>query len=103
MTGGPEFGLDGADRAPIATAPLPSFKQDPAGGITLRGNGRFGLIYDEFAGGSSDVTLSTRLRVDVDVRHQTDGGVTFGGRIRAQAQTGTGTTVNAPTLYATWD
>ncbi len=106
---GSEFGLDlpeaRQDPLEVATLDAPSFQQTPTGGIVLRGNGRFGLLYqDEGVGGrDADVTVSSRLRLDVDISTKTDGGVTFGGRIRAQASSGEPTGIGPAKLYATWD
>lgn len=57
----------------VATAGL------AAAEVTLSGSGRFGLVYD-----GTDTTIHTRLRVNIDAKMETDGGVTFGGRIRLQ-------------------
>jgi hypothetical protein len=106
---GSEFGLDlpEARQDLVDDAPLdaPSFQQTPTGGIVLRGNGRFGLLYqDEGLGGrDADVSVNSRLRLDVDISTKTDGGVTFGGRIRAQASSGEPTGIGPAKLYATWD
>ena len=59
-------------------------------GSYLRGNGRFGLLYQEQGNEPADVTVSTRLRLDLDISHETDSGVTVGGRVRAQASGGRG-------------
>jgi hypothetical protein len=108
VDGGGHFGL--VPPGGVATAAenresgsAPSFQQPPRTGVVLQGNGRFGLLYQEQGDASADVTVSTRLRLDIDVSHETDSGVTFGGRVRAQASAGSGTTLNAPTLYATWN
>lgn len=51
--------------------------------VTLSGSGRFGVLYSD-NGVSSDTLIHTRLRVNIDAKMETDGGVTFGGRIRMQ-------------------
>jgi hypothetical protein len=108
LDGDGRFGLfapDGVDNGPEAReAPtLPSFAEPPKTGINLRGSGRFGLLYEDLADEESDVTLSTRLRLDIDVSHETDSGVVFGGRIRAEGSAGEGTTLNAPQISARWN
>lgn len=72
--------------------------------VTLSGYGRFGLQYDDSAAvGDSDTTVYTRMRLNIDASKETDGGVTFGGRIRAQYQNGNATTNLSPALmYATY-
>ena len=54
-------------------------------------------------GRDADVSVNSRLRLDVDISTKTDGGVTFGGRIRAQASSGEPTGIGPAKLYATWD
>ena len=108
MEGNGQFGLfppSAAAKIPEERGAVtaPSFQQPPRTGIVLRGTGRFGLLYQEQGNEPADVTVSTRLRLDLDISHETDSGVTVGGRVRAQASGGSGTGLNAPTLYATWD
>ena len=57
----------------VATAGL------AAAEVTLSGSGRFGLVYD-----GDETSVHTRIRVNIDAMTETDGGVTFGGRIRIQ-------------------
>jgi hypothetical protein len=106
MADGAEFGLvlPEARQDPL-DIDAPSFQQTPTGGIVLRGNGRFGLLYQEegVGGRDADVSVNSRLRLDVDISTKTDGGVTFGGRIRAQASSGEPTGIGPAKLYATWD
>ncbi|KEO60132.1 porin [Thioclava indica] len=73
--------------------------------VTLSGYGRFGLQYNSEAGtGNSETTVSTRMRVNLDASTETDGGVTFGGRIRAQYDNGyANSRGNAALMYATYN
>jgi hypothetical protein len=109
ISDGAEFGLvlpeTRQDPVDIAPPDAPSFQQTPTGGIVLRGNGRFGLLYQDggLGGRDADVSVNSRLRLDVDISTKTDGGVTFGGRIRAQASSGEPTGIGPAKLYATWD
>ena len=59
----------------VATAGL------AAAEVNLSGSGRFGVIYGKL-GPFSDTIVDTRLTINVDAKMETDGGVTFGGRIR---------------------
>ncbi|KIC09414.1 porin [Leisingera sp. ANG-M1] len=76
-----------ATTALIATAGMAA-----AEGVNISGYGRFGLDWNEAndVAGNLDNTSSTnitsRFRLTFDVSTETDGGVTVGGRIRAQAE-----------------
>lgn len=52
-------------------------------GYNISGSGRFGVVNN-----GTDTTVETRLRFNIDAKTETDSGVTFGGRIRMQYQTG---------------
>jgi outer membrane protein OmpU len=54
--------------------------------VSINGNGRFGLNYDESQ--SQETQLSYRLRFNFNASVETDAGVTFGGRIRLQYDNG---------------
>lgn len=64
--------------------------------VRLSGYGRFGLDYNDGNGstasgpggtlGVSETTITSRLRLQVDMSAETDGGVAFGARFRAQAE-----------------
>ena len=56
-------------------------------GVTLNGYGRFGLVYTD-DGTTSDTLVHTRLRFNINAVTETDGGLTFGGRIRMQHTSG---------------
>lgn len=51
--------------------------------VTVSGNGRFGVVYED--DGTNDETFfSYRLRFNIDASKETDSGIKFGGRIRLQ-------------------
>jgi outer membrane protein OmpU len=53
--------------------------------VTIGGNARFGLLYQETDRDTdTETTISYRLRFNIDASKETDSGVTFGGRIRMQ-------------------
>lgn len=56
--------------------------------VTISGSGRFGLLYVENASDFAETVISTRLRFNIDASTETDSGVTFGGRIRLQYDSG---------------
>jgi outer membrane protein OmpU len=56
--------------------------------VTITGSGRFGLLYVENNTDAAETTISTRLRFNIDANTETDSGVTFGGRIRLQYDSG---------------
>lgn len=73
-----------ATTALIATASM------AAAEVRISGYGRFGLDYNEAndsaVNGVSSTTLTSRLRLQFDMSTETDNGVTFGARFRAQAE-----------------
>jgi outer membrane protein OmpU len=89
----------------IATTALVATAGVAAAEVTLGGNGRFGLVYED-DGTTSDTFLSYRMRVNIDASTETDSGVKFGGRIRLQYDNGDndgeegGAELNAAMLYA---
>ncbi len=105
LPGDRSFGLSpGSGDAPAAGS-NPSAPPKGATTLSLSGNGRFGLVYQDAEPSAEDARLSYRLRLDLDASRQTDGGVTFGARVRTQS--GSTDAANAPglnagTLYATW-
>lgn len=74
-------------------------------GVKIGGYGRFGLQYNSEAGdGYASTVIHTRLRFNIDAKTETDTGVTFGGRIRIQDQSGnSSTSVSSALLYATYE
>lgn len=72
-----------ATTALIATAGM------AAAEVRLSGYGRFGLDYNEAnkrVAGRSETNLTTRLRIQFDMSAETDGGVVFNARTRAQSE-----------------
>ena len=74
--------------------------------VTLSGNGRFGIVYED-DGTTDDTFFSYRLRFNIDASTETDTGIKFGGRIRLQydygdtVEDGQGAAeLNAAMLYA---
>ena len=60
-----------------------------AADVRLSGYGRFGIDYsDAIPAGNAvgSTTLTSRLRIQFDMSTETDGGVTFGARMRMQAE-----------------
>ena len=108
----------------LATTVLASFAGAASAEVVFSGYGRFGLEYNNkpntfnYTDGTKAGTftlhgtnnassiISDRIRLNIDGKTVTDGGITFGGRIRIQASSGQyngaggGGTVNAPQLYA---
>jgi outer membrane protein OmpU len=85
-----------ATTALIATAGM------AAAEVRISGYGRFGLDYNEandgrvvggVAGGAvlSETSITSRLRLQFDMSTESDAGVTFGARFRAQAESRDGT------------
>lgn len=73
-----------ATTALIATASM------AAAEVRLSGYGRFGLDYndsnDRNVNGVSETNITSRLRLQIDMSTETDGGIVFGARFRAQAE-----------------
>ena len=109
----------------LATTVLASFAGAASAEVVFSGYGRFGLEYNnhpdtiDYTDGTRAGTVSVqttanktksiisdRFRLNIDGKTVTDGGITFGGRIRIQASSGQyngaggGGTINAPQLYA---
>jgi len=60
-----------------------------AADVTISGYGRFGLQYNSNVGaGFSKTVIDSRLRLNITGTMETDGGVTFGGRLRLQYDQG---------------
>ncbi|MCR9124810.1 MAG: porin [Rhodobacteraceae bacterium] len=90
-----------ATTALIATAGM------AAAEVRLGGYGRFGLDYNEANDNTNlgTTSITSRLRLQVDMSTETDGGVTFGARFRAQAESRDnvpgGATFNGARFYVT--
>lgn len=74
----------------FAATALTAVASMAAADVRLSGYGRFGLDYndgnDRAVNGVSSTTLTSRLRLQVDMSAESDGGVAFGARFRAQAE-----------------
>ena len=94
-----------ATTALIATASM------AAAEVRISGYGRFGLDYNDSndtaatGNGVSSTTLTSRLRLQFDMSAETDNGVAFGARYRAQAESRDnnpgGATFNGARFFAT--
>lgn len=86
----------------LATTVLAGFASAASAEVTFSGYGRFGLVYNSNPGvGFTKATLDQRFRLNINAKTVTDGGVTFGGRVRLQDSSGgTGATLNQNMLYA---
>ncbi|CUH64574.1 Porin [Thalassovita gelatinovora] len=86
-----------ASTALIATAGV------AAADVSFGGYGRFGILYID--GATPETRLESRFRMNIDATTESDGGVTFGARVRMQADdAGTAAGVaglNAPRFYVT--
>jgi outer membrane protein OmpU len=98
-------------KALLATTALLLTAGAAAAEVTISGNGRFGLSFND-SRDDADPNLNTtiiehRLRFNIDAKTETDAGVTFGGRIRLQYDDGDaidlqdegGAELNAAQLY----
>ncbi len=73
----------------LATTMLASTVGVAAADVTISGYGRFGAEYrDDRAVGAADTILRSRLRFNIDATTETDSGVTFGGRLRFENNSG---------------
>ncbi|MEX1661511.1 porin [Thioclava sp. 15-R06ZXC-3] len=80
--------------------------------VTLSGYGRFGLQYNDgrttagvFDPTLAETTVESRMRLNIDASKETDGGVTFGGRIRVQYDNDSASgssDLNAAMMYASF-
>jgi outer membrane protein OmpU len=73
----------------VATAGL------AAAEVNLSGSGRFGIIDESSA---VKTIIDTRLTFNIDAKMETDGGVTFGGRIRFRYNDGQSYTWGSPAM-----
>ncbi len=90
-----------ATTALIATAGMASAD------INLGGSGRIGLLYDgSKAAGIDSIRFEKRLTINVDGSGETDGGLSFGGRIRLRSNEGdVGSALSSGNIYVgndTW-
>lgn len=79
--------------------------------VRISGYGRFGIDYnddnDRAVNGVSSTTITSRLRLQFDMSTETDSGVTFGARFRAQAESRDnapgGATFNGARFFASYE
>lgn len=80
-----------------------------AADVRISGYGRFGLDYDDVNDGSANgkTSITSRLRLQFDMSAETDGGVAFGARYRAQAESrdnvAGGATFNGGRFFAAYE
>lgn len=94
-----------ATTALIATASM------AAAEVKISGYGRFGIDYNDAnsraVNGISKTTITSRLRLQFDMSAQTDSGVAFDARVRAQAESRDnapgGATFNAPRFGVSYE
>jgi len=67
----------------FATTALVATAGVAAADVTFGGYGRFGIMYDEAKVGN-ETNITSRLRLQIDASAESDGGVTFGARVRMQ-------------------
>ena len=51
--------------------------------VTVGGDGRMGILYGENAAGTDEFSFTSRIRISFSASGETDGGLQFGGSIRA--------------------
>ncbi len=78
-----------ATSALVASASM-AYADGHAGGVSLSGSGRFGIVYNEaFNGaGQSETKIEKRMTINIDGSGSTDSGLEFGGRIRLRSDEG---------------
>ncbi len=87
----------------LATTMIVATAGVAAADVTVSGSGRMGIVYAE-VGGTDATRIAYRLRLNFDASKETDGGITFGGRFRAQATDGTtGALWNNAKVYAKYN
>lgn len=88
----------------LATTVLVGFASAASADITFSGYGRFGVAYYSNPGvGAAKAVIDERMRINIDGKTVTDGGVTFGGRLRLESNANNTQAgiPNAAMLYAT--
>lgn len=82
----------------FATTALIATGTVAAADITLSGYGRFGLRYTDVAG-VTDTNLENRVNIDIKGSGETDGGLSFGGKIRMRGNGGAVATLNGVQVH----
>lgn len=72
----------------FATTALVATAGVAAADVTFGGYGRFGVLYNESAGGGDSTNVTSRFRLQIDATAESDMGVTFGARARIQQNNG---------------
>ena len=73
------------------------------GTVSFSGYGRFGMNYDSTRA-NAETRIFQRLRFNINAKTETESGVTFGGRIRLQSDSGRSeATLNTAYVYATYE
>ncbi|MBM1632686.1 porin [Sulfitobacter mediterraneus] len=67
----------------FATTALVATAGVAAADVTFGGWGRFGILYNE-ANVGNETNITSRFRLQIDATAESDGGVTFGARVRMQ-------------------
>ncbi|PTX74022.1 porin [Sulfitobacter mediterraneus] len=67
----------------FATTALVATAGVAAADVTFGGWGRFGILYNE-ANVGNETNITSRFRLQIDASAESDGGVTFGARVRMQ-------------------
>lgn len=89
----------------LATSFIAASTGFAAAEVAVSGYGRFGLVYNEnTAAGFNDTIISSRLRINIDGKTTTDGGVELGARLRMQYVDGDEMTAgNAAKFYGSYN
>ena len=89
----------------LATSFIAASTGFAAAEVAVSGYGRFGLVYNEnTAAGFNDTIISSRLRINIDGKTTTDGGVELGARLRMQYKDGDAMTAgNAAKFYGSYN
>lgn len=89
----------------LATSFIAASTGFAAAEVAVSGYGRFGLVYNENTPvGQNDTIISSRLRINIDGKTTTDGGVELGARLRMQYNDGDENTAgNAAKFYGSYN
>ncbi len=89
----------------LATSFIAASTGFAAAEVAVSGYGRFGLVYNENTpAGFNDTIISSRLRINIDGKTTTDGGVELGARLRMQYNDGDEMTAgNAAKFYGSYN
>jgi outer membrane protein OmpU len=82
----------------IATTALVATAGVAVADVKVSGYARFGAVYDD---ATEDTNIGSRLRLQFDATTETDGGLTFGARTRAESEEGGTAVFNGARFFAT--